>query len=192
MPETERAVIEAEFSPGYALLRPDFTTTPLVFSSPHSGRVYPEHFLAQSRLDPLTLRKSEDCYVDVLFGSAPSYGAPLLAALFPRAFLDVNREPYELDPSLFRDPLPDYANKQSTRVIGGLGTIARVVGDGAEIYRSRLSLACALRSDRRPVSPVSQRLTRLAHRHLPYVRKSHPHRLSLDAVKFDARQPRPS
>lgn len=144
MPELERAVIEAEFTPCVALLKPDQASSPVVFCSPHSGRIYPQHFVAQSKLDALALRRSEDCYVDVLFASAPLHGAPLLSALFPRAYLDVNREPYELDPALFDEPLPDYANKQTTRVIGGLGTIARIVGDGAEIYRSPLKLACAL------------------------------------------------
>ncbi|MBU2581809.1 MAG: N-formylglutamate amidohydrolase [Alphaproteobacteria bacterium] len=144
MPDREIAAIRAELSPAFLIDEPERCTTPLVFCSPHSGRIYPEHFLAQSRLDPHTLRKSEDCYIDVLFGSAPAYGAPLISALFPRAFLDVNREPYELDPGLIEAPLPDYANSKSARVIGGLGTIARIVGDGAEIYTHPLPLEAAL------------------------------------------------
>ncbi len=144
MSSGERAVIANEFTPCYALLNPDRVTTPVVFCSPHSGRHYPETFLTQSRLDPLTLRRSEDCFVDILFEPAAAYGAPLLAALFPRAYLDVNREPFELDPTLFKEPLPDYANPQSPRVLGGLGTIARIVGDGTEIYDGQLTLDVAL------------------------------------------------
>lgn len=109
--------------------------------SPHSGRIYPRDFLAQSRLDPLALRKSEDCFIDDLFAGAAGLGVPMIAARFPRAYLDVNREPYELDPELFADPLPDFANTQSVRVVGGLGTIARIVADGEEIYRRKLTIS---------------------------------------------------
>lgn len=134
----------AEFDPPFAILRPKVQSAPFVLCSPHSGRHYPAEFLAQSRLDPMTLRKSEDCFVDELFEGAAALGVPMISARFPRAYLDVNREPYELDPELFAEPLPDYANTQSVRVIGGLGTIARIVADGEEIYGARLSVAHAL------------------------------------------------
>src|SRR5271170_3504494 len=114
---------------------------PMVFASPHSGRDYPAAFLAQSALDPLTLRRSEDSYVDELFAAAPVKGAPLLKALFPRAYLDVNRNAYELDPAMFDEPLPDYALTDTPRVAAGLGSIARQVASGAEIYRHKLSFA---------------------------------------------------
>jgi len=136
--------IGSELDPPFTVVMPAAQTAPFVLCSPHSGRVYPRHFLEQSRLDPLTLRKSEDCFVDELFQGAAELGVPMIAARFPRAFLDVNREPYELDPELFADPLPDYANTQSVRVVGGLGTIARIVADGEEIYRSRLGVDHAL------------------------------------------------
>ena len=73
-------------------------SVPFVFNSPHSGSHYPDRFLAMTRLDRNAIRRSEDCYVDELFGSAVALGAPMLAANFPRAYLDVNREPWELDP----------------------------------------------------------------------------------------------
>lgn len=136
MPQNELKSIVEELSPPFSVLQPLQQTSPFVFCSPHSGRVYPAEFLKQSRLDPLTLRKSEDCFVDQLFGHVAQLGAPLIAARFPRAFLDVNREPYELDPELFGRGLPDWANTQSVRVVGGLGTIARIVADGEEIYAS--------------------------------------------------------
>jgi N-formylglutamate amidohydrolase len=140
----EQASIVTELDPPFTVLAPACQTAPFVFCSPHSGRVYPRHFLAESRLDALTLRKSEDCFVDELFSGVATLGAPLLGARFPRAYLDVNREPYELDPELFAEPLPDFANSQSVRVVGGLGTIARIVADGEEIYRTHLSLNAAL------------------------------------------------
>ena len=144
MPNHECASISAAFSPPYTILEPALQSAPFVFCSPHSGRIYPRRFLDQSRLSPLSLRKSEDSFVDELFAGVAALGAPLLAALFPRAYLDVNREPYELDPELFDEPLPDFANTPSVRVVGGLGTIARIVADGEEIYRCRLTLANAL------------------------------------------------
>src|SRR5581483_1266514 len=143
MPARERASIIAELTPPFTLLRPEEQLTPVVFCSPHSGRIYPRAFLDASRLDAHTLRKSEDCYVDELFEPVVALGAPLLAARFPRAYLDVNREPYELDPELFTGRVPEFANTQSARVVGGLGTIARIVADGEEIYRERLPIGAA-------------------------------------------------
>jgi len=134
MPLNERNTILSELSPPFVVYEPEQQTSPLVFCSPHSGRIYPRILLEQSQLDPRSLRKSEDCYVDQLFNQAPAAGAPLLAANFPRAYLDVNREPFELDPELFDEPLPDFANPQTMRVIGGLGTIPRVVAEAEEIY----------------------------------------------------------
>jgi len=127
--------------PPIEVIRPKAPATPLVLSSPHSGNVYPATFVAASRLDPLTLRRSEDAFVDELFASAPACGAPLLKARFPRAFVDPNREPYELDPGMFADDLPNYVNRSSPRVGAGLGTIARVVASGAEIYDGKLLFA---------------------------------------------------
>ncbi len=128
-------------APAFDILRPARQTVPLVLSSPHSGRDYPASFTAAARLDHLALRRSEDSFVDELFAAAPACGATLLRARFPRAFVDVNREPYELDPAMFEEPLPPYVNTRSARVRTGLGTIARVVAGGAEIYRGKLRFA---------------------------------------------------
>jgi len=144
MPAAERAAISEELDPPFVIHQPSGPLTPFVFCSPHSGRIYPKPFLRAARLDAHGLRKSEDCFVDELFLPAAAKGAPLIAARFPRAYLDLNREPYELDPRLFHELLPEYANAHSTRVIGGLGTIARIVADGEEIYRTAPSLAAAL------------------------------------------------
>jgi N-formylglutamate amidohydrolase len=121
--------------------RPRAQTVPIVISSPHSGRDYPESFVRQSRLDALALRRSEDFFVDEIFAAGPALGIPMVAARFPRVFCDVNREPYELDPQMFEERLPAFVNTRSVRVACGLGTIARVVSDGAEIYGSRLRFA---------------------------------------------------
>ena len=127
--------------PPIVLTLPLPQTVPLVFASPHSGRDYPAAFVASTRLDPLRLRRSEDSFVDDLFAAAPLHGAPLLAATFPRAFCDPNREPWELDPAMFEDPLPSWVNTNSARVGAGLGTIARVVASGEPIYAGKLQFA---------------------------------------------------
>lgn len=127
----------------YDLRAPEAQALPLVVASPHSGRDYPPEFLAAVRLDGQTLRKSEDAFVDEIFADAPRLGVPLLRALFPRAFLDANREAYELDPEMFADRLPAYVNTRSPRVAAGLGTIARVVANGENIYRGKLRFADA-------------------------------------------------
>jgi|SRR5579872_1066741 len=123
--------------------RPPRQTVPIVFASPHSGRCYPDELLAASRLDPLSLRRSEDSFVDELFIAAPEYGAPLIAATFPRAWCDANREAWELDQGMFADRLPGWVNTTSARVGAGLGTIARVVASGEAIYRDKLLFADA-------------------------------------------------
>jgi len=127
------------------VLRPAQQTAPLVFASPHSGRDYPDELVASSRLDALALRRSEDAFMDEIFASAIDFGAPLLRAKFARAYVDPNREAFELDPAMFADELPDYVNTKSARVAAGLGTIARVVSNGQEIYHRKLRFAEAKR-----------------------------------------------
>ncbi len=157
----ETASVDTELTAPFTVLRPDRLEIPFVFNSPHSGRVYPKSFLEASRLDATTLRKSEDAYVEELFSDAPSFGAPLMHAHFPRAYLDVNREPYELDPALITDALPGYANTQSVRVVGGLGTIARIVTESEEIYRKPLPLGDALERINRLYKPYHAMLGEL-------------------------------
>ena len=143
------------------LRQPAERSLPLVLASPHSGAEYPADFLAASRLDPLSLRRSEDSFVDELFGAAPRLGAPLLSARFPRAYVDVNREAYELDPGMFCDALPGFVNAGSARVRIGLGTIARVVASGEEIYAEKLRFVEVERRIERLYRPYHQMLRRL-------------------------------
>ncbi|MBV9812391.1 MAG: N-formylglutamate amidohydrolase [Acetobacteraceae bacterium] len=127
--------------PAVLLRAPAVQTAPVVLASPHSGRDYAADFVAATRLDPLSLRRSEDSFVDELFADAPGCGVPLLAATFPRAFCDPNREAWELDPTMFEEQLPHWVNTTSARVGAGLGTIARVVGTGETIYPGKLRFA---------------------------------------------------
>ncbi|WP_052161371.1 N-formylglutamate amidohydrolase [Hoeflea sp. BAL378] len=145
----------------FEIRRPLHQTEPFVFNSPHSGRVYPDSFLAMARLDRMAIRRSEDHYVDELFAGVIQLGAPLLAAQFPRAWLDVNREPYELDPRMFDGALPSYANVGSMRVAGGLGTIPRLVAENMEIYRGRLSVEEGLTRIERVYRPYHATLRRI-------------------------------
>ena len=134
----EDASLAALYTQPLKLDRPSRQTVPFVFASPHSGSLYPESFVARSRLSSLTLRRSEDAFVDELFAGAVGLGAPMISARFPRAFLDVNRAPDEIDPSMFDGPLNVAFEAPSSRVSAGLGVIPRIVRDGAEIYRTRL------------------------------------------------------
>ena len=118
--------------------RPERQTAPFIFASPHSGRLYPASFARQTRLDPMMLRKSEDAFVDELFAAVPGLGAPLIAARFPRAFVDANRAPGEIDPAMFDAPLASAIAPRTPRVAAGLGVIPRIVRDGVEIYGARL------------------------------------------------------
>jgi N-formylglutamate deformylase len=123
----------------FTVREPVARTVPFIFASPHSGRTYPASFVRRSRLSPLNLRRSEDAFVDELFAGAVEIGAPLIAACFPRAFLDVNRAPAEIDAAMFDGPLDMAVDAVSPRVSAGLGVIPRIVRDGAEIYRDKLS-----------------------------------------------------
>ena len=153
-----------DFAEPIVLAEPDVQRAPVVLTSPHSGRLYPQVFLNQSRLDALSLRRSEDSFVDELFDKGPDLGVPLLCANFPRAYCDANREPYELDPRMFKDKLPPHANTRSVRVACGLGTIARVVGDSTDIYREKLVYADAERRIETCYRPYHATLARLLHR----------------------------
>jgi N-formylglutamate amidohydrolase len=140
--------------PAFDVIEPDELASPIVFSSPHSGRYYPESFLNASRLNAFELRRSEDAFIDLLLTPAAESGVPLIHARFPRAYLDVNREPYELDPRLIEGPLPGFANTRSMRVAAGLGAIPRIVADGQDIYRRRI--------------PVTEAFERIEALHKPF------------------------
>ena len=126
---------------------PERQTVPVVVASPHSGALYPAEFLAQAAVPLAALRRAEDAFVDQLFAAAPALGMPLLAARFPRSYVDANREPYELDPGMFEGPLPRPLNHRTTRVAAGLGMIPRVAASGEAIYRGRV-----------PADEIEQRL----------------------------------
>ncbi len=132
------AALALLYAEPFRLARPARQTLPFVFASPHSGALYPPSLLHASRLDALTLRRSEDAFVDELFAPVTELGAPLLAARFPRAYCDVNRGPGELDAGMFAGPLDLAVDSPSTRVAAGLGVIPRIVRDGAEIYARKL------------------------------------------------------
>src|SRR5919201_300713 len=152
---------EVELEPPFEVLEPAEWTAPVVFNSPHSGRVYPRTFLSAARLDLATLRRSEDSFVDDLIVGVVGSGMPVMRAHFPRCYVDVNREPYELDPRMFDGRLPSFANTRSMRVAGGLGTVARVVGDAQEIYDQRIAVSEALRRIENLYKPYHRALRRL-------------------------------
>jgi N-formylglutamate amidohydrolase len=144
--------------PAFSIAAPDLRDTPVIFSSPHSGRSYSDAFLAQSLLDARMIRSSEDAFVDQLFSAAPAYGAPLITANLPRAYLDLNRAPDELDPALI-----DGINRpaHNPRVSSGLGVIPRVVANGRAIYRGKLPLSEAEARIARVWHPYHNALRRL-------------------------------
>jgi N-formylglutamate amidohydrolase len=156
-----RESTEAELDPPFEIIEPAEITAPVVFNSPHSGCIYPRAFLAAARLDLSVLRRSEDSFVDELVLGVVGSGIPLMRAHFPRCYVDVNREPYELDPRMFEGRLPSFANTRSMRVAGGLGTVARVVGDAQEIYDHRLPVDDALRRIETLYKPYHRALRRL-------------------------------
>src|SRR5947208_3771689 len=152
---------DGELSPPFEIVEPATWRAPIIFNSPHSGSVYPGEFLNASRIDLPSLRRSEDSFMDELISDLSDRGFPTVRVNFPRSYVDVNREPYELDPRMFTGRLPSFANTRSMRVAGGLGTIPRVVGDGQEIYRERLSVDDALGRIEALYKPYHRALRRL-------------------------------
>src|SRR6186713_1158814 len=153
--------IRDELDPPFEILEPRACQGPVLFNSPHSGSTYPRDFLAACRLDIATLRRSEDSFVDELIAGVVTRGYPMMRAHFPRCYVDVNREPYELDPRMFDGRLPSFANTRSMRVAGGLGTIARVVGDAQDIYGQRIPVDDAIRRIEGLYKPYHRALRRL-------------------------------
>ncbi len=147
--------------PPYRLLEPERLASAAIFSSPHSGRAYPSALVARSRLDLLRLRASEDALVDRLFAAAPAWGAPLLCATAPRAWLDLNRAPSDLDPALIDGVSAPGINQ---RVAAGLGVVPRVVAEGEEIYLGKISRAEAEARIRQFHAPYHDCLEGLAER----------------------------
>lgn len=156
--------VDGELPPPFEIVEPAAWRAPIIFNSPHSGSVYPEDFLNASRIDLPTLRRSEDSFMDELIDGLSARGFPVVRVNFPRSYVDVNREPYELDPRMFSGRLPSFANTRSMRVAGGLGTIPRVVGDGQEIYRERLAVDDALTRIETLYKPYHRALRRLINR----------------------------
>jgi N-formylglutamate amidohydrolase len=150
-----------ELEKPFEILEPARLHSAVVFNSPHSGSVHPRAFQDRAQLDLTTLRRSEDTFVDELFSGVVPGGFPLMRAHFPRCYVDVNREPYELDPRMFDGRLPSFANTRSMRVAGGLGTVARVVGDAQEIYDQRIPVDDALRRIEGLYKPYHRALRRL-------------------------------
>ncbi|MBE1285339.1 MAG: N-formylglutamate amidohydrolase [Rhodobacteraceae bacterium] len=121
----------------YDLFMPAELTSAVVFASPHSGADYPNSLVNKTILDSHALRSSEDAFVDRLFDVVPEFGSPFLSARMPRAYVDLNRSPDELDPAVIEGVRKQ---GQNPRVASGLGVIPRVVSNGRAIYRGKLSL----------------------------------------------------
>ncbi len=137
---------------------PQTITTGVVFSSPHSGRDYPADMVLSSDLNAHQLRSSEDAFVDDLFRAAPQYGAPLIAASVPRAYVDLNRGATELDPALIEGVRKTGLNP---RVASGLGVIPRVVAQGRAIRQGKISRQEAERRLLRFYHPYHRQLAEL-------------------------------
>ncbi len=150
----------------FVIENPDALATPLFLNSPHSGDCFPPAFRRRSQLTLQQLRRASDLFVDDLVAPALSAGLPLMRALLPRSYVDLNREPLELDPRLIEGVLPPEANPRSLRVAGGLGTLPRLVGDQIEIYAGKIPLEEAMARIAQAYVPYHLRLQReLAARH---------------------------
>lgn len=140
--------------------------TPLIFASPHSGRVYPPEMLEAVAVGEALMRRSEDAFVDALIDQAPVLGATTITAGYGRAYFDLNRDPWELDPAMFEDELPPHVQGRTARVAAGLGAIAKLAGEGQKIYGRKLRFAEAedrIRTAHRPYHDALSRLVGEAH-----------------------------
>ncbi len=145
----------------FDLRLPEKVTNPVIFSSPHSGCDYPTEFVEQSVLSKTQLRSSEDAFVDELFVKVVDFGSPLLTAKAPRAFVDLNRGPEELDPSIVAGAKNPYNNP---RISSGLGVIPRVVSEGRHIQGGKMSMESAQARIKDYYHPYHDLLTELLER----------------------------
>jgi N-formylglutamate amidohydrolase len=140
--------------------------TPLIFASPHSGNLYPPEMLEAVAVGEALMRRSEDAFVDDLIAAAPQLGATVIAAAYGRAYIDLNRDPWELDPAMFEDELPPHVQGRTARVAAGLGAIAKLAGEGQKIYGRKLRFAEAqdrIDTAHRPYHEALGRLIEEAH-----------------------------
>ncbi len=147
----------------FHIIRPptDIPATPLIFASPHSGRVYPPEMLEAVAVGEALMRRSEDAFVDDLIAATPVLGATVITAGYGRAYFDLNRDPWELDPAMFEDDLPPHVQGRTARVAAGLGAIARLAGEGQKIYGRKLRFAEAEDRIETAHRPYHQALSRL-------------------------------
>jgi N-formylglutamate amidohydrolase len=122
----------------FVIERPQGDGLPLIFASPHSGTTYPDAMRANLDVPLIDLRRIEDAFVDELFAGAPGYGAVLVGANYARGFVDLNRDPLELDPAMFIDGPPRQCGRPGPRVQAGLGCLPRIAAGGQPIYRQRM------------------------------------------------------
>ncbi|MCA2014132.1 N-formylglutamate amidohydrolase [Cereibacter sphaeroides] len=140
------------------IAEPAEITSPVVFASPHSGRVYPADLMARAQVNQRVLRSSEDAYIDLLLSDATRHGAPVVTTQVPRAYVDFNRAADEFDPALIEDAPRASLNP---RIASGLGVLARVVSNGRAIYRGKLPMAEAERRIARYWTPYHAALSDL-------------------------------
>ena len=152
---------EVTTTKSYQIDRPAEQLLPIVLASPHSGDIYPTDLIEKTSLCTKQLRQSEDAFVDQLYAPAVANGVPLIRARLGRVFMDLNREPFELDPAMFEGPLPAYANTTSPRLAAGLGTIAKVISSGETIYPKRLSFPAVAQLIEAYYQPYHAALARL-------------------------------
>lgn len=141
MPDTLRALTIHEDMPELAPLEvpfrleaPSGPAAPVIFASPHSGSLYPRNMVEALCVPLIDVRRTEDAFVDELFASAPGHGAALLAARYARSVVDLNRDPHELDATMFFDGPPRACALPTPRVEAGLGCLPRVGARGEAIY----------------------------------------------------------
>jgi len=169
--DPDRNLAPARALPGTEAFRvarpgPGVAATPLIFASPHSGRIYPPEMLAAVAVGEALVRRSEDAFVDELIAAAPSLGASVITAGYGRAYIDLNRDPWELDPAMFEDELPPHVQGRTARVAAGLGAIAKLAGEGQKIYGRKLRFAEAqvrIETAHRPYHEALSRLIGEAH-----------------------------
>ena len=159
----EAPVSGPDTGPAFHIARPaaDVSRTPLIFASPHSGTLYPAEMTEAMAVGEAQVRRSEDAYVDQLIAAAPLAGACTITARFGRAYIDLNRDPWELDPAMFEDELPPHVQGRTARVAAGLGAIAKLAGEGQKIYARKLRFEEATARIEVAHRPYHDALTRL-------------------------------
>lgn len=132
--------MEAAAPPAFRRIGPADPISPVILSVPHAGRFYASSMLADAAVPQARLRQLEDRYADLLITDAIERGATAFVADHARAWIDLNRDPREIDPAMITGPIAAASVMHSARTRHGLGLVPSRIGEGVRLWRRKFAI----------------------------------------------------